>query len=669
MEDALKILYSHYTPKPLGIEEVPLERALNRVLAEDVYSDVDVPPFDRATVDGFAVIASDTFHAHENRPVTLRYGGTVDAGKVPKIKVVPRVAVEIGTGAVIPKGANAVVMVEHTSREGDFVKIYRSVAPGHNIQFAGSDVMKGEFVLRKNTILTPHEIGVLAAVGIAKVKVYRKPKVALISTGDEIAEPGETLEYGKIYDINRFTITSHLIEDGAEPTFIGVARDNPDEISSLIKKGLEVADVVISSGSTSAGVRDILYNLINKLGKPGILVHGIKTKPGKPTIIALLNGKPFFGLPGYPTSALMIYKSIVSPIIRKLSGYPTIKRRKSVKAIIKSPIYAETGRTNLVPVSLIYDSKGQLIAFPTPGGSGSIMKLANADGYIKIPETINFLEENSEVEVFLFSEDFEPPDLFIIGSHCLGLDLILLLMIRRNPDLRFRVINTGSYGGLMSVLRDEADLRYIGMDYGWYDGYYGDMFVAAFNTYGSWHTPQPYFAEFDLYVDSDEDGYTDVIDFNWNYGAATGGDDNDIWVVMQLDLSDYALYMASPYLIYTDYNAGFQEWYLPTVWNSTDPTNTDFEFMAVNYDYDGNNGLGGIWYWDTAYSPISASWDFEIAPDGVGNLSFSYVNPMHGNDPVGLMLVDYQGKPGTGQAYLLPEYKYYFPIFFKGYVP
>jgi len=458
MEDALKILYSHYTPKPLGIEEVPLERALNRVLAEDVYSDVDVPPFDRATVDGFAVIASDTFHAHENRPVTLRYGGTVDAGKVPKIKVVPGVAVEIGTGAVIPKGANAVVMVEHTSREGDFVKIYRSVAPGHNIQFAGSDVMKGEFVLRKNTILTPHEIGVLAAVGIAKVKVYRKPKIALISTGDEIAEPGETLEYGKIYDINRFTITSHLIEDGAEPTFIGVARDNPDEISSLIKKGLEVADVVISSGSTSAGVRDILYNLINKLGKPGILVHGIKTKPGKPTIIALLNGKPFFGLPGYPTSALMIYKSIVSPIIRKLSGYPTIKRRKSVKAIIKSPIYAETGKTNLVPVSLIYDSKGQLIAFPTPGGSGSIMKLANADGYIKIPETINFLEENSEVEVFLFSEDFEPPDLFIIGSHCLGLDLILSLMIRRNPNLKFRVVNTGSYGGLMSVLRDEADL-------------------------------------------------------------------------------------------------------------------------------------------------------------------------------------------------------------------
>ena len=458
LEEAIEKLYKYYTPKPVGVEKIGIERALNRVLAKDIVAPIDVPPFDRSAYDGFAVIASDTYTAYEDRPVKLEVIGNINAGQFPKIKVKKGTAVEIGTGGVIPPGANAVVMVEHTNREGKFVYVYKSVAPGQNIQPAGSDLRIGEIVLNKGTVLSPREIGVIAALGINEVTVFKRPRVAIISTGDEIEKPGKELPLGKIYDINAYSIGNAVKEAGGEPIFLGIARDNAEEIYEKIKKGLQIADVVMTSGSTSAGVKDILYNLVNKLGNPGIIVHGIKISPGKPTIIGVVDGKLFIGLPGYPTSALSIFMRIVAPVIRELSGYPRDKLTLTVNAKINTRVQSVPGRHTFVPVSLIKSSSEQYIAFPTRWGSGSISTLAFADGVIEIPENINYLEEGASVEVRLFGDTIQTPDVFITGSHCLGIDYVISLHKEKNPNVKYRVIHTGSQGGLTSMRRGEPDI-------------------------------------------------------------------------------------------------------------------------------------------------------------------------------------------------------------------
>ena len=458
LEEAIDRLYKYYTPHPIGTEKIKIEKALNRVLAENIVAPLDVPPFDRAMYDGFAVIASDTYMAYEDRPVKLRVIGNINAGQFPKVKVEKGSAVEIGTGGVIPPGANAVVMVEQTSREGDTVYVYKSVAAGQNIQPAGSDLRIGEIVLNKGTVLSPREIGVIAALGIKEISVFKRPKIALISTGDEIENLGGELPPGKIYDINSYSIGNAIREAGGETIFLGIARDNAEEIYEKIKKGLNIADVVMTSGSTSAGVKDILYNLINKLGKPGIIVHGIKISPGKPTLIGIINGKLFIGLPGYPTSALSIFMRIVAPIIREIGGYPRDKLTLTVKAKVNTKIQSVHGRRTFIPVSLIKSNEGRYIAFPTRWGSGSISTLAFADGFIEIPENVNYIDEGTEVNVKLFGDTIQTPDIFITGSHCLGIDFIISLHKKRNPNIRYRVIHTGSQGGLASMRRGEPDI-------------------------------------------------------------------------------------------------------------------------------------------------------------------------------------------------------------------
>jgi len=458
IEEAIKKLYEHFEPKPLGFEEIPLFDAFGRVLAEDVYSEVDVPPFDRAAMDGYAVKAADTFGAREDKPVKLKIIGKVKVGFKPEIHVNRGEAAEIGTGAPMPSGANAVVMVEYTEEENGYVKIFKPVVPGENIQPAGSDIMVGELVLREGQLLTSREIGVLAAIGKISVKVYRKPKVAVISTGDEIVKSGEKLPYGKIYDINGHSIFSAVKECGGEPIFIGIARDDVREIIDMIREGFEKADIVITSGSTSAGVKDVLYQIVDQLGEPGVIVHGIKIKPGKPTVIAVVDNKPLFGLPGYPTSALTIFRLIVAPVIRKMAGLPPVVQEDTVSAILKTRIYAPPGRKYLVSVSLAKDKDGNLVAVPTPGGSGTITNLANADGYFEIPEDVEFVDEGERVQVKLFSKDIKLPDLVFIGSHCLGVDLIYKLMRKHWPNINMRILNVGSTGGFMAIKRGEADI-------------------------------------------------------------------------------------------------------------------------------------------------------------------------------------------------------------------
>ncbi|MHA1506688.1 MAG: molybdopterin biosynthesis protein [Candidatus Asgardarchaeia archaeon] len=457
VEDALNMLYKVKPPKPIGVEKVHIGNALGRVLAEDVYSKVDNPPFDRAMYDGYAVIASDTYGADEENPIVLKKIGGVRTGELPRIEVSSGEAVEISTGAMIPKGANAVVMVEYTEEDDGKVYIYRGVKPGENIQFAGSDVMIGELILRKGEILTPREIGVLSAIGVEEVKVFKKPRVSIISIGDELEYLGEELKEGKIYDINSHTLSAMIFENGGIPISLGIVKDDPSEMISRIEDGLEFSDVVITSGSTSAGVMDILYNVIEGMEGSRIIAHGFKIKPGKPTFIAIVRGKVLFGLPGYPTSAMIAFQRIVRPYLRDMAGLPKVKLTK-VRAKLVSKINVELGRRNFVPVVLTKREGLGYLAVPNFGPSGSITTLSNADGFIEIPENVGFLEENSDVYVYLFSSEIKPSDLIFSGSHCLGLDIISAIFRDRYPDIKIRVLNRGSVGGVISVMNGEGDI-------------------------------------------------------------------------------------------------------------------------------------------------------------------------------------------------------------------
>lgn len=458
IEEAKARLTEHFTPQPSGVEVLPLNRALGRVLSQDIEARTDVPPFDRASMDGYAVLAENTFGAEEDKPVELTVVGKVGAGERPDVEVESGTAVEISTGAPIPRGANAVVMVEYTWMRNDSLRIYRPVAPGENVASAGSDIMAGELILRKATVLTPRETAVAAALGITEVQLFKKPVVAVASTGNEIVPPGARLEYGQIYDINTQSIRDSVIECGGEPILLGVAKDKEKDIKEKITTGLSTADMVVISGGTSAGVGDLLHRIINDLGSPGMLVHGVAVRPGKPTIIAVVNGKPIFGLPGYPTSALMIFDVFVAPIVRTMAGLSPEIERKVVEAKLAQKVFSSGGRHEYVPVNLVRTEAGEYSTYPVAGDSGAITTVAEADGFIEIPQDRAFLEESERVKVHLFSPEMKPADLMIIGSHCVGVDLILDLVRRTHPGFYAKVMNVGSSGGLAALRRGEADI-------------------------------------------------------------------------------------------------------------------------------------------------------------------------------------------------------------------
>ncbi len=451
-EEALKRLYSYFKPGPIGVESVGIESACGRVLAEDVYSKIDVPGFDRATVDGYAVRAEDTFGADEENPRKLKVVGALRAGESKGLEVKEGEAVEVATGAVMPKGANAVLMVEYTNRVGDELEVYRPVPYGENVMAAGSDIMAGELILRKGTVITPREVGVLASLGMKEVKVYRKPRVGVISTGDELLEPGEPLEYGKIYDVNTYTVSSSVRECGGEPVILGPVRDDPELVKKALLEALERCDLVLTSGSTSAGAGDFMYRFLDGLGEPGVLAHGLSFKPGKPTVIALVGNKPVIGLPGYPTSCLMVFNTLVRPILLAMAGRGEEEKRE-LDAIVARRIYSARGRRELLPVYVVED-EGRYLVYDVGLGSGAVSSFGLSDGYITIPEEVELVEEGGRVRVRLFGSELKPSELVIIGSHCVGIDLLLGLM-----DLRsYKVINVGSMGGLKAVERGEADL-------------------------------------------------------------------------------------------------------------------------------------------------------------------------------------------------------------------
>jgi molybdenum cofactor synthesis domain-containing protein len=424
-----------------GILELELKEALGRVLAEDITAQVDVPGFDRASMDGYAVRAKDTYLAREDKQVTLELAGSVDTGSVPDVMVGNSMAVEISTGAMMPAGADAVSMIEYTRTEGSSVHITRPVSVNENVIHAGSDIMVGERVMQAGTRLTPREIGVLSAVGVEYIKA-RNLVVGIISTGSELVPPGSELDPGMVYDINSYSIGAAAMECGAEVKYYGIVRDNRPYMEEILLCAVDECHLVITSGSTSAGAGDMMYRIIGESGKE--LIHGIDIKPGKPVIVGIVDDTPVFGLPGYPTSALTIFNEFTAPLIRRTLGL--FSSRSTTRAQMAVD-YHSPGRRQLLTVGLV---RG--LAYPLDKGSGAITTLADADGFIEIDSRVEMLDAGDEVMVTLMG-DVKSPDVLFIGSHCLGFEALMRLL-----PFSVRMINTGSTGGMIAVRDGIADM-------------------------------------------------------------------------------------------------------------------------------------------------------------------------------------------------------------------
>ena len=386
----------------LGSEEVPLLEAHNRVLAEDIISTLDIPPFDRSTVDGYAVKAEDTFGSEEKTPVQLGVIGIVNIGEVSNVRVVKGEAAEIVTGAPIPNGADAVVMVEDTERAESEVRVFSSVTINENVMRKGTDIKKGETALKKGQVLGSREIGVTAALGKANVKVFLIPKVAVLSTGSEVTEPGRDLPPGKIYDINAYSLSAAVLESGGKPVYMGVAPDDRAKMFETLQQALATANMVVTSAGVSVGPKDIMPQTVDSLGEPGLIFSGVAVKPGKPTTVALIGKKPVFALPGHPASALLMFHLLARPVIQRLSGRASTEP-ETVRALAGSRMFSAKGRRTFVMVKLKREGQNRRVAEPVEtGGSGAITTLAKSDGYVEIPENLQFVDAGEEVVVVLF---------------------------------------------------------------------------------------------------------------------------------------------------------------------------------------------------------------------------------------------------------------------------
>ena len=454
VEEALKLLEEKVGGiRPLEVIEVPLLEAQGKVLAEDVRAPIDYPPFDRSTVDGYAVRSVDVAGASEVTPVSLRVTGKVSIGSAPVGEVRPGEAYEIATGAMIPRGADAVVMEEHVSRKGDLLTVYRSVAPGENISQAGSDISAGDVVLRAGTLLTAREIAVLAGLGVSRVRVYRPPRVSVFSTGVELTPPGAPLEPGHLYDVDGYVVTASLRELGVDAKFLGILPDNYEVMLNSVAKALEESDVVITTGSTSAGYGDMIYRVFRDLGAE-VIVHGLKARPGKPTAIAVKGRKVLFGLPGFPLSAMMNLYTLVTPVVLRMMGLEPTREVVKVRARIPFRFQAGRGFTELIPVQLVQGMEG-ISAYPLMAGSGSIAGIGLSDGFIVAEESREYFDENEEVEVTLFSRSLRVPELNIIGSNCPGVEVVLRVAGLSRSS---RIISVGSMGGWLALRRGDADI-------------------------------------------------------------------------------------------------------------------------------------------------------------------------------------------------------------------
>jgi molybdopterin molybdotransferase len=389
---------------PVGTERIDSTAARGRVLAKDLFSTVDLPHFHRAAMDGFAVHARDTFGASATLPAYLKLIGTVDMGKEVTQSVAPGQTMRISTGGMLPPDCDAVVMVEYTEElAGETIEIQRGVSPGQNVIQIGDDIKRGELIFPKGRRLRPHDLGALTGVGIETVEVFKKPRVALISTGDDIVDAATVPGPGQVRNINQHSLAGLIAEHGAELRDLGVVRDDRDALSETIDAALSWADLLLLSGGSSVGARDITLDSILSMPAAKILFHGISVSPGKPTIYAQAAGKPVLGLPGYPVSALVIFDLFAVPLLRVLSGEPASANRvqNTARATLKTNIASQTGREDYVRVTL-ERSQGKILATPLPSKSGAIFTLVKADGMVRIDLNQEGIEAGEEVEVLLF---------------------------------------------------------------------------------------------------------------------------------------------------------------------------------------------------------------------------------------------------------------------------
>src|SRR5580692_7153595 len=418
---------------PREIERIPLDAALGRVLAAHVVSPVDVPSFDRSNVDGFAVVAEDTFGASEEVPRSVVLDEEeIHTGVVPATVIQPGHAVLIATGGMVPRGADAVVMVEYAEARGSAsrpsatptreLRIARAVTAGSGVSFAGTDITAGETVLRRGRVLTSRDTGVIAAIGVAHVNVWRKPVVAILSTGDEIIAPGEPMQPAKVYDSNAQVLADAVRELGGEPRRMGITHDDPAALRKRLHHALEFADIVLLSGGTSKGAGDVSYRVVAELGDPGIVAHGVALKPGKPICLAATGGRAVVVLPGFPTSAIFTFHEFVAPVIRSLAGRGA-EERTTVPARLAVKVNSEIGRTEYLLVGLVetqVDAEDAaagttLAAYPMGQGSGSVTTFSRADGFATVGRHEEIVQAGTIISVQLLGRELQLADLVVIG--------------------------------------------------------------------------------------------------------------------------------------------------------------------------------------------------------------------------------------------------------------
>lgn len=398
----------HLQSPTLSDEEIDVPSSLGRIVSRGICSPIDLPEFSRGTMDGYAVRAKDTFGAAETLPAYLNIVGEVPMGSAPGVKAGAGDAVRIATGGMLPDGTDAVVMFEQTSVvDEQMIEVSRPVAAGENVIQTGEDIRKDQVIFQAGHRIRPQDIGALCGVGVTGVHAYRRPRAAVIPTGNEIISPGQAAAAGQVRDINSYHLCALIGQTGGEPVRFGIVPDDKDQLKEAVLKAVSETDLVLLSGGSSVGTKDLTAAVITELGKPGILVHGVAVKPGKPTLCAMVNGRPVIGLPGHPAAVAIGFDLFVRPVLRILSGESTPPWeglfRRSVRAKITRNIASHPGREDYVRVALDFSEEG-LTARPILGKSGLISTLVDAVGVVVVPENKLGLEKGEEVEVELFDK-------------------------------------------------------------------------------------------------------------------------------------------------------------------------------------------------------------------------------------------------------------------------
>ena len=385
----------------VGHEVINTEDSFGRILSDQIYSQEESPSFDRSSMDGYSVKASDTYGASDALPAYLELAGEVPMGSAPELTLSPGEAAIAYTGGMLASNADAVVMVEHTKiSPSGLLEVYRPVAAGENVIVAGEDFRKGDPVVAEGHLIKHAELGALMSLGTTTVNVYRRPNIAVISSGDELVEPGTQLAGGKIRDVNLYSIGALVENLGASATSFPRIPDEYDKLFEVANKAAQISDMVIFTAGSSVSSRDLTAKVINDMGNPGVLVHGLSVKPGKPTILGMSDGKPIIGLPGNPVSAITIFRAVVDPLIRLISGAKETPLDKVIEAVVDTDLPSSSGRTDYVRIRLAYD-QGTVRAVPVHGKSNLISTLLSSDGYVEIDADSSGIYQGTTVEVNL----------------------------------------------------------------------------------------------------------------------------------------------------------------------------------------------------------------------------------------------------------------------------